>query len=66
MRAATTRGLPPTAPHPHAPKGFFINGFFIAARSLDVRSPLLVRQAQWQWRSTREKRARKERSDCGH
>ena len=21
-----TRGLPPTAPHPHTPQGFFING----------------------------------------
>ena len=26
-----TRGLSPTAPHPHAPQGFFINGFFIVA-----------------------------------
>ena len=57
MRAAITRGLPPSAPHPHAPQGFFISGFFIVARSLNVRSPLLVRQAQWQWRSTREGRA---------
>ena len=23
----------PTAPHPHAPEGFFINGFFIVAPS---------------------------------
>ena len=51
MRVATTRGLPPAAPHPHAPKGF-INGFFIVARYLNVRRPLLVRQAQWRWRST--------------
>ena len=27
-----------------------------AKRSLNVRNPLLVRQAQWQWRSTREGR----------
>jgi len=47
----------PTAPHPHATQGFFINSFFIVARSLNVRSPLLVRQAQLQWRSTCEGRA---------
>ena len=52
----------PNCPYPHAPqKAFFINGFFIDASSLNVRSPLLVRQAQWQWRSTREGRARKGR-----
>ena len=45
---------PPLAP----PKGFYINGFFVVARSLNVQSLLLVRQAQWQWRSTREGRAR--------
>ena len=28
-----TCGLPPTAPHPHAPKVFFINGFFVVAPS---------------------------------
>jgi len=62
MRAATTRGLPQTAPHPLDPQGFFIIGFFIigffiVACSLNVRSPLLMRQAQWQLRSTREGRA---------
>ena len=46
------------------PQGFFINGFFIVARSLNIRSPLLVRQAQWQWRSTREGKARKGCGDC--
>jgi len=50
---------PQLSPTPMPKKGFFINGFFIAARYLNVRSPLLVRQAQWQWRSTREGRARK-------
>jgi len=57
--------LPPT---PTPPKGFFINGFFIVvARSLNVQNPLLVRQAQWQWRPTREGRARKGRGAgrCG-
>ena len=39
------------------------SGFFIVARSLNVRSPLLVGQAQWQWRSTREGRARKGRGE---
>ena len=33
MRAATTRGLPPTASIPTPPKSFIINDFFIAARS---------------------------------
>jgi len=51
--------LPPSPRH----QGFFINGFFIVARSLNVRSPLLVRQAQWQWQSTREGRARKGRGE---
>jgi len=63
MRTATTRGLPQLPPHPHAPQCVFINGFFIAARSLSVQSPLLVRQAQWQWRSTREGRACKRRGE---
>ena len=53
----------PQLPPSPRPKGFFINGFFIVARSLDVRSPLLVRQAQWQWRSTREGRAHKGRGE---
>jgi len=51
--------LPPT----RTPQGFFINGFFIVAHSLNVRSPLLVQQAQWQWWSTREGRARKGRGE---
>jgi len=41
MRATAARGLAVTPQ-----KGFFISGFFIVARSLNVRSPLLVRQAQ--------------------
>ena len=49
----TAVACPKLLPSPR-PQGFFINGFFIVARSLNVRSPLLVRQAQWQWRSTRE------------
>jgi len=32
-------------------------------RSLNVRNPSLVRQAKWQWRSTREGRARKGRGE---
>ena len=47
---------PPSAPHPHAPQGFFISAFFIVAHSLN---PLLVWQAQWKWRLTREGRAHK-------
>jgi len=46
----------------HAPP-VFISGFFIVARPLNVQSPLLVLQAQWQWRSTREGRASKERGE---
>ena len=37
-----SRCLPQTSPIP-TPQGFFINGLFIAARSMNVRSPLLVR-----------------------
>ena len=62
-RKVHTRCLPQLPSTPTPPKGFFINGFFNAARSLDVRSPLLVRQAQWQWQSTREGRARKGRGE---
>ena len=61
--APSSRALFPTASHTHAPQVTFINGFFIVARSSNVRSPLLVRQAQWQWRSTREGRARKGRGE---
>ena len=44
----TTAVACPQLPPSPRPKGFFISGFFIAARSLNVRivrSPLLVRQA---------------------
>ena len=30
-RRVHNRGLPPAAPHPNAPQGFYINGFFIVA-----------------------------------
>jgi len=64
MRAANTRGLPPTAPHPHALQRS-LHQRLLNRRALFERSkPLLVRQAQLQWRSTREGRARKGRGDC--
>jgi len=59
----TAVACPQLPPSPR-PQVFFINGFFIiVARSLNVRSPLLVRQAQWQWQSTRGGRARKGRGE---
>ena len=48
--------LAPNCPLPPRPK--FLYQRFLQ-RALNVRSPLLVRQAQWQWRSTRERWARK-------
>jgi len=43
IKAAACPQLPPSP----RPQGLFINGFFIVARSLNVESFLLVRQAQW-------------------